>query len=809
MAENVGGVDIATLGLRVDGREIVAATDALKGFTVAGTQAEKAAEKLGTTVKATSQQEARFLREIQQLEREYQAQKTARAASSAADAAAQGRAQAVAQVEALERTFQEEIARIKAAQARGFLSPSEAAEAGRQSARAFNQGVVSVLDANQGAVTGRGGRDTFVQLADQLKNVDDAGRRGSLGMHRLNNSLIVVARQATNTHPVVGQLADVVGTFAIGTAAMVPILAGIAALAFAWRAVTRDAREAKEEQERLLGVLEDIADRRRLESLGPGGEAGTAISAAQARMQEIEREVAQEFARAAERPELANNFRLRAERLKEEYAELARLVKAGEAEIAEGEQDAADERLSEIKRAEAERAQARREGVELNVRLLQIERDAEARRARERREEHEERLRLLRIEQDAEARRAKARREEHELRLKVQAVVEKREEEARKAQEEAAKAQEQATQKLVQALNNVGRAYGGVTDQVMQLIGAVLSLERMPMNNTRDRVTAYATAGATGVGIGQSTGNPFVGGIGGAASGFSLAGPVGAIVGGVSGIVSGLIEQGARARRAAEEWDEAMQRWERAYDDRAPFQQRMDQLDDEFRTLVRQTQEMFGRNVPVTDLEGLRAYIDMLRDGPSRVQDYADALERVADLYEQNAEALRELQAEEQRRFGEDLRVRLLRAQGLDDEAAALELALRHERELTEARKNGFDAATLAFLEQVQAQEKLAQARKDEIDAINSVIQALNSPSGLNLALYQWRAGILETRVTRDGGIASSGGTTQTRRGGDTYNVEINVTGSTDPRATARMVMDEFERQAKVGAGDPYAVESR
>jgi hypothetical protein len=73
----------------------------------------------------------------------------------------------------------------------------------------------------------------------------------------------------------------------------------------------------------------------------------------------------------------------------------------------------------------------------------------------------------------------------------------------------------------------------------------------------------------------------------------------------------------------------------------------------------------------------------------------------------------------------ETLQIRMLRAQGLDDEADALENQIEHERELLQARLDGWSAEDMAMLRQVQAaedaqraQEEAAAAAKEYADAI-------------------------------------------------------------------------------------------
>src|SRR5690606_21928186 len=154
--------------------------------------AKAATKSLADTVEQQAAREKRTRAEIEQLEREYQQRQRRRAQEAAAIAGERGRAQARAQVQALEATFREEMARIREAQARGFLTPRQAMQAGRESAQAFNTGVLQVLDQGQlnRSLVGPQGRQAYTEIAGQIKNLDDAARKGSVGFHRLNNSMI-------------------------------------------------------------------------------------------------------------------------------------------------------------------------------------------------------------------------------------------------------------------------------------------------------------------------------------------------------------------------------------------------------------------------------------------------------------------------------------------------------------------------------------------------------------------------------------------------------------------------------------------
>ena len=240
------GVDIARLGLELDGRRFIdtsrSAASTLDEVGAAAKRTETATKSLERATESAAQAQGRA-------SRAFTANQQARITS------------AQASLDQMERVFRQEMAFIREAQVRGFLSPTEARQAGQDAATAFNQGVLSELDQLSSAgITDFGSGGQLTKIREQIKDVGGAGRTASIGMHRLNNSLVVLTRQAAGAHPVVGQLVDVVGTFAIGTARMVPVLAGLAAIAFAWNEITREAREASKAQEEALKRLEALGE---------------------------------------------------------------------------------------------------------------------------------------------------------------------------------------------------------------------------------------------------------------------------------------------------------------------------------------------------------------------------------------------------------------------------------------------------------------------------------------------------------------------------------------------------------------------
>src|SRR5690606_2737089 len=105
---------------------------------------------------------------------------------------------------------------------------------------AFNQGRLEVIDqfGETGAFSGPEGRRALTILAGGLKDVEQESRRAGVSFARLNNQMITLTRQTLGLSPAVGQVIDIVGTFAIGTTMMVGVLAGLTALGTLWDRLT-------------------------------------------------------------------------------------------------------------------------------------------------------------------------------------------------------------------------------------------------------------------------------------------------------------------------------------------------------------------------------------------------------------------------------------------------------------------------------------------------------------------------------------------------------------------------------------------
>jgi hypothetical protein len=77
-------------------------------------------------------------------------------------------------------------------------------------------------------------------------------------INSLRSSMTSLAASFVGTAPGVAQFTGVLGTMALGSGVMIGVLAGMAALSFAWDKITESARKAKEENEKAIKVLEDF-----------------------------------------------------------------------------------------------------------------------------------------------------------------------------------------------------------------------------------------------------------------------------------------------------------------------------------------------------------------------------------------------------------------------------------------------------------------------------------------------------------------------------------------------------------------------
>lgn len=222
---------------------------------------------------------------------------------------------------------------------------------------------------------------------------------------------------------------------------------------------------------------------------------------------------------------------------------------------------------------------------------------------------------------------------------------------------------------------------------------------------------------------GDPVGGTLFGGIGGAASGFLAAGPLGAVVGGVTGLVDGLLGAGGQAEAAARRMEEARIAFARSLDD--------------FVAAAEGTQTRLQAAV-----EGIQEYADDLRRnldaqyGPFRgLPGYGRKLDTINQAEQDNIARAEREAARERQYLGEDFAVRGLRAQGLDAEADAMALRITQEREwldLQEELGAKFDENLQRQVRQVHELEREAAARRAAEEAARREAERLERQTRLN-----------------------------------------------------------------------------
>lgn len=535
------------------------------------------------------------------------------------------------------RPAEEGFGRYEAAADRATAATNRAA----QSIDVYERAMADRLTSADIAAAEQQYAQMFDEVSEKTDEATSSASRATGGFARLNYSLASVARQATGVHPAIGQLASTVSTFALGSATTVAVLGGLAAIATAIRLIGREGREA---EERLRAAREE------LDKLAPDTGVGEALAVVQARYNEnLARYNALGTDEDIRRRLIANpNIGLQGarDRAAREREELFQQLMQDAERLARGQGAFGEQHQQEL----VQRARALQEQIGFAMA------DADRRITQQILDDRRQAELAYQAEIGGQIRAGAAANLTAPPRFSVEggAFQKAAEEQQLVITERRIEAEQQLAQlerdrlrahiALVRSLENVGRAYGGVVDQILALISASLALSRMPMESFGDRATAYATAGLTGIGYGASTGNALLGALGGGASGFAVAGPAGAVVGAVSGIVSGLIEHGRRAEEAARIWRRSLEDFSLMFDQLTPAEQNIEALNRQFEQLsdgrTRQEAEAY--------LELLRSFSDP--NSPffdpqraAKVQLQVARYEELLAIYDENAAQAREL----------------------------------------------------------------------------------------------------------------------------------------------------------------------
>jgi gas vesicle protein len=100
------------------------------------------------------------------------------------------------------------------------------------------------------------------QVAATTQAVGVAATRAYPAIGQLRGAFTTLASTAVGMNPALGRLSGVLGSFAFGSPWMVGILAGIAAIGFAWNRLTRDADDLKKSTREAIKFFDELAKKR-------------------------------------------------------------------------------------------------------------------------------------------------------------------------------------------------------------------------------------------------------------------------------------------------------------------------------------------------------------------------------------------------------------------------------------------------------------------------------------------------------------------------------------------------------------------
>jgi hypothetical protein len=612
-----------------------------------------------------------------------------------------------------------------------------------------------------------------------LEGVTETAKRSGMEMGRLRSSITTVAASALQSAPGVAQFGSVIGSLALGSAATVGIMAGLAAIGYAYQKITQDARDATAAQKDLLKEFDriahmDVRGQGAAASLLFSGDPNSSDAMTRQSVADLQRQRA-ELQRRAQASTMVGGrggfARVLTDDAKEAIgplqkvnAELERrnrlllsvtgpggsLGRAGLAQAAEDLPGQVTKDIEERKRAARDAA-----------------REAEAAAKRD----HDLRLANLTVEIDTAVRKTRAKNDQEAAQVKANlAGVAAEVERVQKAyaaanpatdpkEKQYQDAMRQEWRRGLDAMLTGGlRSWSSFFDSVFGLFRRLM--DRMEAAG-KDSGALYGalklggaalSGGMAGFSVGQQVyssshggfGNTARGALGGAAAGAlagSAFGPVGTAVGAVTGLIGGIIGIGSASKEAAKAMAEAVKNVTLSM--------------DSLRATVKN--DTLGQAIAAVEADRA-ARAKQIEDawsgggaGSDRVLWRTQQHKELNALEDERIRQLREEYAITQKRAYEDLQVRSLAAQGRSREAEALRLQLAQQREMEQYVKDKADPATIALLAQVQAQEKLAAATN------RATTSALNFVEGYNIVAEAFRFSGNTTGMVGAGAGAWSG----------------------------------------------------
>lgn len=132
--------------------------------------------------------------------------------------------------------------------------------------------------------------------------LNTTAQTATLSVNKLQSGMLVLAASATNANPAVARLATTVSAFALGGWVTVGVLAGLAAIGFAWKKLTEDAAAFKKAVDESVASLIKLGQQ---QALGGTFTQRQEIANGRARQEQLVEQM-QPFLSAAARPEMSD-----------------------------------------------------------------------------------------------------------------------------------------------------------------------------------------------------------------------------------------------------------------------------------------------------------------------------------------------------------------------------------------------------------------------------------------------------------------------------------------------------------------------
>lgn len=233
-----------------------------------------------------------------------------------------------------------------------------------------------------------------------------------------------------------------------------------------------------------------------------------------------------------------------------------------------------------------------------------------------------------------------------------------------------------------------------------------------------------------------------------------IASGIGSIAAGIIGFADSIMSSRERVREARRELLAAIDDWADALVPKTAFERAKEKAGEEFTAFAEGIVEQFrdragSRSYSLTDVfgEGIITDVEKLKEISAGKGPFAKAAEELLVLNETYGDYIKNIEKDKELKraaIEEDLKVRELRATGLDDEADAARIALDNTQEVNALREQGFEAEA-DWLEEIHALEAEQRAeRKAAADA------ALAAEKAMSIAAFDFEIAARQAALAGD-----------------------------------------------------------